>query len=93
MNPANLTDRSWTEKAACKGFDPNMWFEAVINDIDMREMNALAQSICHSCGVRARCLEYSLHYERYGIWGGLTASDRDQIRRKRNIGVVVRRSM
>jgi WhiB family redox-sensing transcriptional regulator len=93
MDTADLTDRSWTKDAACKGFDPNMWFEAVSNDTDMLKKNTLAKSICHSCEVRKRCLEYSLHCERYGIWGGLTASDRDQIRRKRNIEVIVRRLM
>lgn len=93
MSTTDLTDRWWLDSAACKGFDPNMWFEAVVNDTDMREMNILAQSICGSCEVRKHCLEYSLHYERYGIWGGLTASDRDKIRRKQNIEVIVRRLM
>jgi len=37
---------------------------------------ALAKSVCGSCLVRKRCLEYAMEYEPSGIWGGLDAEER-----------------
>lgn len=44
-----------------------------------------AKSICNNCIHRAECAEWGINYERFGIWGGLTALDRRLIRRKRGI--------
>ena len=42
------------------------------------------QRICAGCDVRLLCLEHALsHHERYGVWGGLTATERTRIRRER----------
>lgn len=91
METADAVDRSWMARAACKGLDPNMWFEAVINEPSMREKNTLAQSICQACEVRYDCLEYSLYHERYGIWGGYTTAERHEMRRERNIEIIAKR--
>ena len=47
--------------------------------------NTLAIRICGQCRHRLECAEWGIHKERHGIWGGLNANDRKQIRRKRNI--------
>ncbi len=40
--------------------------------------------ICAGCQVRQECLEFALaHDQRYGIWGGTTAEDRQRDRRRR----------
>ena len=46
---------------------------------------ASAKSICRSCQHITECAEWGIHKERYGIWGGLTDSDRRRIRRQRRI--------
>ena len=50
--------------------------------IDEPELVAEAISICGTCVVRAECLEAGID-ERYGVWGGLTARERDELRRER----------
>ena len=91
MNTTDTDEWAWVAEAACKGYDPNMWFEPTVNDFETQAKNKIAKSICLSCPVRDMCLEYSLHFERYGIWGGLAANDREQIRRRKHIDIIVRR--
>ena len=44
-----------------------------------------AKAICRECIHRLECAEWGIHNERHGIWGGLSVTDREVIRRKRNI--------
>jgi hypothetical protein len=38
-----------------------------------------ARVICGNCIVRSQCLEHAMrYYERHGMWGGLTAPERDR---------------
>jgi hypothetical protein len=48
---------------------------------DIREVKAL----CDACPMQGPCLEYALHVNVVGIWGGTTESQRRMIRRERNI--------
>lgn len=45
-----------------------------------------ARAVCRSCPVQAKCLAYAMEIEqprsRYGIWGGYTADERDQLGRR-----------
>jgi WhiB family redox-sensing transcriptional regulator len=44
----------------------------------------LAKKLCHTCVVKAQCLEYALAAgEHYGIWGGTSELERRKIRRRR----------
>ena len=45
----------------------------------------LARTVCSGCGVREQCLEWAVHHEPHGMWGGATPQERKLIRRKRNI--------
>lgn len=48
-----------------------------------------AKMICNLCPFKAQCAEYALAAEEeFGVWGGLTASERYQIKRGRNQQVV-----
>jgi len=52
---------AWLEQAACRGHDPEMWFDpARYQD---------AKKICNTCPVILRCREYGKR-EPDGVWGG-----------------------
>ena len=46
---------------------------------------ALAKRICLSCPHQTECAEWGINKEIYGIWGGLTESNRRVVRKERNI--------
>lgn len=47
-----------------------------------------AKAACLSCHTRTACLEWALHHEGHGVWGGLTERERRDVRRRRNIILV-----
>jgi WhiB family redox-sensing transcriptional regulator len=58
---------------ACQGHDTSIFFPLHANGkYSKRQLvdrqNAIA--LCRSCGIRQKCLMYSLEYEPEGIWGG-----------------------
>ena len=69
---------NWVEQAACRAPDVNpQWFHA--EDLYSGEREQ-ALAICAACPVRSDCLQHALAInERYGIWGGLTAPERNQL--------------
>lgn len=44
-----------------------------------------AKKVCSGCQFKIHCAEWGIHYEIYGVWGGLTPKERELIRRKKNI--------
>lgn len=65
-------DLSWKLRAACK---EAMEAEIFYNSAYQRE----AKQFCSGCPVRPDCLEYALLTDQsYGIWGGLSESERDK---------------
>lgn len=68
----------WSMRGSCRetGPDDETWFpEAGGRATD-------AKRICQRCPVRRECLEYALkHGERYGVWGGLSVRERQDLRR------------
>jgi WhiB family transcriptional regulator, redox-sensing transcriptional regulator len=43
------------------------------------------KAICDSCSMRDACLDYALHVNVSGIWGGTTETQRKSLRRQLNI--------
>lgn len=41
------------------------------------------KSFCESCVHQSDCAEWGIAKERFGIWGGLTSRERQNIRRRR----------
>jgi WhiB family redox-sensing transcriptional regulator len=61
----------WTDFAACRGIDTEIFFP------ERREDEDMAKKICAGCGVRNDCLEQALRFgERYGIYAGLSPKER-----------------
>lgn len=63
----------WTDLAACRGHDPELWFP--LGD------GARAKAICAGCPVREDCLTFALRLGLdHGIFGGLDADERRVLR-------------
>ena len=72
-------------RCADAGLDPDQWFPVSAEAGKARHEAAAAIAICNSCLVRTRCLALSLwHWDigQHGVWGGLVAADRAQLRRQ-----------
>jgi Transcription factor WhiB len=72
-------------RCADSGLDPDQWYPVSIEPARARHEAAAAIAVCTSCPVRAQCLELSLrHWDigRHGVWGGLVAADRANLRRR-----------
>lgn len=77
-----LPDRSWQSAALCRGNHSYLFFPpSNVERKDERERREeKAKAICLVCPVRTHCLEFALAIkEPYGIWGGLTESDRRSV--------------
>ena len=68
----------WRDSALCAETDPDAFFP------EKGGSAAMARNICRCCEVRAECLAFALAnplLAEFGIWGGLTASERRVSRR------------
>jgi WhiB family transcriptional regulator, redox-sensing transcriptional regulator len=62
--------REWAAAAACAAGNPEDWFRA--------SCQPLAVAVCRACPARVPCLREALdHGEQDGVWGGLTAAERE----------------
>jgi Transcription factor WhiB len=73
------------EAPLCAEVGGEYWFPEDISGVGKYESINLAKSICGNCRHRIECAEWGIYKERYGMWGGLTSSQRRFIRRKRGI--------
>jgi WhiB family redox-sensing transcriptional regulator len=84
---------NWDINAACRDFDPELFFPANENDLESAQV-AAAKAVCDGCPAEAACLSNALtpFYDQYGeqfhdvhgVRGGLTGAEREQqIRRSR----------
>lgn len=69
----------------CSGHPTEWWFPLQKTGkreevVELRKSTAQAKAICNTCPVKVECLEYSLKWEPWGIWGGLDEQTRAQIR-------------
>lgn len=82
-----IPSSDWLDEAACSVFelDTNLFFER-----QSGRVRAAVQQICRECPVRRQCLEHALTYEvrsprppQYGIFGGLTPTERRELWQER----------
>lgn len=71
----------WVDEAACAGLSED-WFFPYHSSATLD-----AKSVCARCPVLTECRTHGLKYERFGIWGGLSPSERDEIRKRHGITV------
>lgn len=67
----------WQLQGLCRHDDPSKWTpDPPFVEIKSQE----AKRICLDCPVIQQCRDWALgHREAYGVWGGLSESDRDRI--------------
>lgn len=68
----------WRVRAACRGADLSVFFSPDGERRGARDRRgARARQICQVCPVLVRCRDHALTVgESYGVWGGMTESDR-----------------
>ena len=70
----------WREKAACKGMDPEIWYDG--GRVQTGGVRIDPYKICRACPVIRECLVDSIETEgisAYGVRGGMSAEDRRAI--------------
>lgn len=71
---------TWELHGMCAGLDSALFFP------ERGESTDQARAVCADCPVQAECLQAALERnERFGIWGGTSARERQQLRRRRPI--------
>ena len=74
-----LDSQKW-EGALCsntKKYDPDLWFE--------HHTEQYAKEICKTCPLLLTCAQYGIENdEQFGVWGGLSPTDRRALRGKRS---------
>lgn len=94
MSLAKLFDRvgEWVKDAACRGSGLDGFYAGgrgagKAGHTGPQTEEALA--VCQTCPVITECREYAIHFESFGVWGGMTEHQRRLERRRRNIQVNV----
>jgi len=71
----------WQTQANCIERDVSMFFHPTNERGRTRRRREItAKSICFNCTVRVECADYAIRArEPYGVWGGLTEAEREDI--------------
>lgn len=76
--PASTID--WRDRAACRDDGRDTFFADGYATIEKQKLVRAAKAICADCPVALQCLQYAIEHDiRYGIWGGLTATERGRL--------------
>lgn len=68
----------WQDRALCREVDPELFFPDKGDHLAATD----AKRVCAGCPVRFECLTLALQLrERFGVWGGLSESERRAITR------------
>jgi WhiB family redox-sensing transcriptional regulator len=71
----------WQTSAACRGVDTGRFYHPENERGSRRQRREqAAKAVCSRCHVVDDCLRWALRTrEQYGVWGGLTAEEREQL--------------
>lgn len=72
----------YTNEALCREVGDIPFFPS--NDDTMGLFYA-ARKICFKCTLRVKCQNYAIQNEVFGVWGGTSAQERGEFRRKNRI--------
>lgn len=71
----------WQMRGACRGMDSALFFHPEGERGPARaNREADAKQVCQGCPVLAQCRAHALTvHEPYGVWGGLSEAERDEL--------------
>jgi len=79
-DPVNLM---WRDAGECRSHPVELFFPDDMRGREHAAVEQRAKTICHGCPVLQSCRQHAIHYpENYGIWGGLSPTDRTRLRRR-----------
>lgn len=80
-----VTSDTWRDHATCRNISPEIHFPD--EPIKTDQVWDAARTYCRACPVKTWCLDLALKCEtpgyRYGMYGGLTPNEREQLDRRR----------
>lgn len=81
-----------TSQAACAEVGVQFFYPIDEEDTDKNTRKYIdegaAKRICAGCPIREECLNWAIHHERQGIWGGTNPRERELIRIKAGIQLI-----
>jgi WhiB family redox-sensing transcriptional regulator len=76
-----LAAYSWQNEGLCRSMPAEVFFDSEKARGRRRELREeAAKRVCRQCPVIVACREHALAAEDFGVWGGLTARERREIR-------------
>lgn len=75
------------ESPSCATVGGDLWFPDTKTDVSAVQDAIMAKKICNRCPHLRECAEWGIKNESFGIWGGLTIRDRQNVRRERGIKI------
>mgnify|MGYP001553751279 FL=1 len=76
-------DVEW-QAAACKGIQVDMFYLETLSE--SLTYTPTLRRICRDCPIFEDCREYAFEHEVHGFWGGLTATERRNLRSQWRVG-------
>jgi WhiB family redox-sensing transcriptional regulator len=71
----------FTEAAACRKHPAELFYP------ERGEPSGPAKAVCAECPVVRACLDWALHHEKFGVWGGTSERQRRFLRQQLNIRI------
>ena len=69
--------------AKCRAHDPELWFHDAETNRDAKTRTAKAKHICGGCDLLELCRDWAIEQRiPFGVFGGMTAKERDKRRRQ-----------
>ena len=86
LPPPRHGDWDWQRDAACRGTDTATFYHPENERGPSRaRRETRAKQVCQGCPVVENCLRWALDTrEPYGVWGGLSVEEREQLLRVRS---------
>lgn len=63
-----MDKHEWKDKAACKDYDINLFFDKYEEDVSLRPA---IDSVCSGCPMARRCFAVGVSQKEWGVWGGV----------------------